>query len=128
VIDPALEAAPGVARVAALAERFFAYLEGEVFPGGCFFASAAAELAPREGPVRERIRGFAARWMGLLERELEAARADGALAATADPAQLAFEVNALMLGANEAFVLFGDPGPIGRGRAGIGRLLEAAAR
>ena len=117
VIEPALEAPAGRERVVALSEAFFRYLQA--FPGGCFFASAAAELAPREGPVRERIRDFSGRFMGLLEHELSD---------RADPAQLAFEIDALMLGANAAYVLFGDPAAIDRARAGIDRVLEAAGR
>jgi AcrR family transcriptional regulator len=113
VIDPALAAPAGRERVIALSEAFFEYLQA--VPGGCFFASAAAELAPREGPVRERIRAFLTGFIGLIEREL-------------GDAQLAFEVDALMLGANASYTLFGDPAAIDRARAGIERTLEAAGR
>src|SRR5690242_20010784 len=44
VITPALRADPGTPRLEAFAERFLAHLRDEVFPGGCFFASSAAEL------------------------------------------------------------------------------------
>ena len=126
VIDPAMTAAPGLARMRALSESFFAYLESGVFPGGCFFASVAAELAPREGPVRERIRDFSVRFTGLLAAEAAAARDRGEVAASTDPEQLAFEVDSLMLGANSAFALFGDPAVIDRARTGIEAILKGA--
>jgi AcrR family transcriptional regulator len=126
VIEPGLRAAAGRARVIAWCEAFFDYLRA--FPGGCFFASAAAELAPREGPVRDRIREFVAGFIGLFEGELETARTAGELDANADAAQLAFEIDSMLLGANSAFVLFGGEAAIERARAGIERLLEAAGR
>ena len=126
VVGPGLDHAPGLPRVRGVCEAFFRYLEDDVFPGGCFFASAAAELGPRKGPVRDRIREFAIRFVGLLEAELEMARTGGDLAAAAEPAQLAFELDALMLGANSAYILFGDPAAIERARAGVERLLDAA--
>jgi AcrR family transcriptional regulator len=126
VIGPAMTAEPGLARVRALSESFFAYLESGVFPGGCFFASAAAELAPREGPVRDRIRDFLARFTGLLAAEAAMARERGEVDASIDPEQLAFEVDSLMLGANSAFVLFGDPAVIERARIGIEAILKGA--
>ena len=38
---------------AALAENFLRHVEDDVFPGGCFFASVAAELDTHPGPVRD---------------------------------------------------------------------------
>ena len=123
VIQPALAAGPGLPRVRALVERFFAYIE--MYPGGCFFASTAAELAAREGPVRERIREFARRFTGVLEGELATASGLGQIGAAVDPGQLAFELDSLMLGANNGYVLFGDSAPIEMARAAIDRVLTA---
>ena len=53
VIDPALVARTGVERVRQLVESFLRYVEGGLYPGGCFFASVAAEMAMRPGPVRD---------------------------------------------------------------------------
>ena len=123
VIEPALAAGPGLPRVRVLVERFFAYIE--MYPGGCFFASTAAELAAREGPVRERIREFARRFTGVLEGELATASGLGQIGAAVDPGQLAFELDSLMLGANNGYVLFGDSAPIEMARAAIDRVLTA---
>ena len=53
VVNPALAAAPGIARLRALCEAFLDHLERGVFPGGCFFASVAAEIDTHPGPVRD---------------------------------------------------------------------------
>ena len=55
VIEPA-RAAEGAARLEALSDAFLSYLERKVFPGGCFFAAAQAELDTHPGPVREKLR------------------------------------------------------------------------
>ena len=53
VIDPALAAPTGLDRLRQLVENFLRYVEGGLYPGGCFFASVAAEMAMRPGPVRD---------------------------------------------------------------------------
>ncbi len=53
VIDPALAAQTGLERARQLVENFLRYVEGGLYPGGCFFASVAAEMAMRPGPVRD---------------------------------------------------------------------------
>ncbi len=77
VVEPALAAPEGAARLRALCERFVAYLEDRVFEGGCFFAAAAAELETRHGPVRDRVAHFLERWLGELEGAAEAAEGEG---------------------------------------------------
>lgn len=44
VVAPAMAAPPGVDRVRALMHAWVGYLERDVFPGGCFFAAAAADV------------------------------------------------------------------------------------
>ena len=87
-----------------------------MFPGGCFWAATAAEFDGRPGPVRDRIREGIGTWLAALEHEAEVAGAD-------DPAQLAFELNALAQGANSSFQLFGDRSAFERARRAIEPLL-----
>src|SRR5262249_33920969 len=42
----------GLKRVQALSEAFLGHLERRVFPGGCFFATVAGQLASRPGRTR----------------------------------------------------------------------------
>src|SRR3954462_13040735 len=44
VVAPAARAATPLAKVEALCAQFLSHVERRVFPGGCFFASAAAEF------------------------------------------------------------------------------------
>ena len=127
VMRPGLAAPPGVRRLVALTEAFLSHVERRVFPGGCFFAAAAAELDSRSGPVRERIAAFQREWMETLERQAAHARTAGELGPSADPKQIAFEVNAMLLAANGMFLLQGDPAVFDRARGGLLGILERAS-
>src|SRR3954463_1083534 len=47
VLGPAGESPAGLGRVLALSEAFLGHLERRVFPGGCFIATVAVQLASR---------------------------------------------------------------------------------
>jgi len=92
VIQPALAARPGLAQLTAACEAFFSYLERRVFPGGCFFVGAAAEMGGRPGRVAERVAQVQQEWRDLLLREADQAAQQGELPTKTEPAQLAFEL------------------------------------
>ncbi len=119
VIRPAFEAAKGLPRLWRLCDDWLAYVKGEVFRGGCFFAAAAAEFDGRPGPVRDRVAEIMKEWLALLGRSVKEAQGEGQLRKAADPAQLAFELHALEMGANWAFQLHGDRQAFARARAGM---------
>ena len=124
VIAPAL-AAEGLDRLRALCESFLAYVEHRTLPGGCFFAAAAAELGGRPGPVRERVAAYQSEWIGLLTATADDAVSRGQLRRDADVTILVFELNALVVAANTAFILHDDPTVIDRARAAVDRVLGA---
>ena len=127
VVGPGLAAPAGTARVLALCDAFLSHVELRTFPGGCFFAAVAAEMNVRPGPVRDRIGEFVGGWMGAIEGGIREAQSLGEISAGADPSQLAFETNAMLIGANLAFPLFGDPGILERARVGVRERLRGAA-
>jgi AcrR family transcriptional regulator len=127
VIEPAQSAAPGTARVLALCDAFLSHVERGVFPGGCFFVAATAEMNVRPGPVRDQIAEFAAGWMHAIERGLREAQGLGEIRPELDPAQLAFETNALLIAANLTYPLFADPTILERARVGVRERLRAAS-
>jgi len=127
VVVPSMSAEPGTARVLALADAFLSHVERGVFPGGCFFAAVASEVNVRPGPVRDRIGEFVRGWVAAIETAVREAQELGQIAADVDPAQLAFEVNAMLIGANLAYPLFGDPGILDRARSGVRDRLRTAA-
>src|SRR5579862_8875519 len=51
VVAPALREPTGLGRLQALVEHFLEHVESDVYPGGCFFASVAAEMDTHPGPV-----------------------------------------------------------------------------
>jgi AcrR family transcriptional regulator len=120
VITPALDAAePGRERLAALCEGYLSYVERRVFPGGCFFVATSAELGARPGRVHDEVARVQQQWRDLLEREARAGSARRELPGGVDPAQLAFELGAILAGTNIISVLHNDNGPIERARAAI---------
>jgi AcrR family transcriptional regulator len=127
VIDPGQDAPPGIDRILALCDAFLSHVERGVFPGGCFFVAAAAEMNVRPGPVRDDIGQFVAGWLQAIEAAVREAQSLGQIAPDLDPAQLAFETNALLVAANLAFPLFGDPKILDRARVGVRERPRAAA-
>jgi AcrR family transcriptional regulator len=116
VVRPALAEEQGEPRLRALVNRYLDYLEAHVFPGGCFWASAGMEFDDRPGPVRDRIRDGVAAWAAGLADQARVAGAD-------EPEQLAFELQAMIQGANYAYQLFGDRQAFDRARTAVrGRL------
>jgi AcrR family transcriptional regulator len=124
VVTPALRAVPpGRERLEMLCEGFLGYVQRRVFPGGCFFVATAAELGARRGRVHDRVAAYQREWRDLLE---QTAREAGELADGADPAQLAFELSALLAGANIVAVLHDDDSAIDRARRAVTARLAPA--
>ena len=119
VVDPAGREAPGLPRLHAYVERFLDHVEKAVFPGGCFFVSAMGELDSHPGPARDDAMAFSRRWLTLLAQEVAVAQAAGDLDPTADPAQIAFELNAYMVLGNMQFVATSDAEALGRVRTAV---------
>src|SRR5262245_38190297 len=109
VIAPALAARPGLAQLAAACEAYFSYVERRVFPGGCFFAATALEMGTRPGPVKERVAAIQSGFTALLRSFAATALGRHELPAGEDPDRLAFELHAILLGADTKFVLNDDP-------------------
>jgi AcrR family transcriptional regulator len=127
VVEPALLAPSGLERLQQLAENFLRHVEDSVFPGGCFFASVAAEMDTHPGPVRDLAVQLTDDWLQQLETAVQDAQAEGAIDPLEDAAQLAFELDAYLLLANAQFVVSQDSAPIERARRAIERRLTAAA-
>ena len=119
VILPAFEGEHGLVDLWHLCDTWLSYVESGVFRGGCFFAAVAAEFDSRPGPVRDRIAEIMKEWLATLLRAVADAQSAGELKSEVDPMQMAFEFNALELGANWAFQLYGDKQAFARARDAI---------
>ncbi len=109
----------GIEQLLAFCDAYLSYLERRVFPGGCFFDSAAAELNTHEGRVKDKLRDYMAAGLDGLAEMIRAAQARGEVDPEADADQLAFEIDALLHAANGGFVMFGGDEPLERARRGI---------
>jgi AcrR family transcriptional regulator len=126
IVEPASQAPDGLGRLRLLLDGFLDYVEGGVYPGGCFFASVAAEMDTRPGRVRDTAIGVSLQWIQLLADAIRDAQADGALDAGEDPDQLAFDLNAYLLLANAQYVAMQKRMPIARAKTAIATRLAAA--
>src|SRR5690349_16222373 len=109
VVQPALAAPAGRGQLAAACEAFLSYVQRRVFPGGCFFAATALEMGTRPGPVKDRVAAIQSDFTALLGSFAATALEQHELPAREDPDRLAFELHAILLGADTKFVLNDNP-------------------
>ena len=119
VLRPALSAPRGIQRLLAACEMYLSHVERRVFPGGCFFSAAAADVGSWPGPVRDSVAAQQREWLILLERLVREAQRLGELDPSLDPTQLAFELQALLAAANTSFILHGDAAVFERARRAV---------
>jgi AcrR family transcriptional regulator len=116
VIEPAAQAPDGAPRLRAMAAAYLDHLEGNDYSGGCFWAATSAEYDDRPGPVRDAIAAALDAWLGELERQ-------ACLAGSPDAGRFAFELYAVVMGANSRFRMSGDRAVFGYARDTIERRL-----
>jgi len=124
VVVPAFAVEPGLERVWKLSECWLDYSRRRVFPGGCFFQKVSHEYAARGGAVHEALAGVHREWMDLMEDVVREAVERGEL--DADPAQLAFDLNAYYEAANLASILHDNQAGYDQARQSIRTRLESA--
>jgi AcrR family transcriptional regulator len=117
VIDPANDTSDGAARIRSMAAAYIAYLDSDIYSGGCFWAATSAEYDDRPGPVRDAIAAALDAWLGELERQAR-------IAGVAEPERLAFQLYAVVIGANSRFRLSGDRRVFGYARDSVEELLS----
>lgn len=113
VLEPALDAPEGAPRLRAMADRYLDHLD--LYAGGCFWGATSAEYDDRPGPVRDAIAAALDAWMAALVRNAE-------LAGIEDPERYAFELYAVVMGANARYRLTGDRRVFDHARAALERL------
>ena len=121
------ESPHGLARVTGLSEAFFQHLAKRVYPGGCFFATVAAQLAPRPGRARDKVMQLQGAWVAQFKAALQQARDDEELAPDTDLDQLVFEITAMMFRANFAWIVTEDERVLDLARVGIRNILSRVA-
>ena len=125
VWEPASDARPGQKRLLAIADAWLDYLDRDVFPGGCFLTAASSEFDDRPGRVHDAVRDGHRRWLGVLAGEARTAIGDGDLPKGTNPDDVAFGLNAIAMGVNQARRLAADPEATARGWRAMRALLHA---
>lgn len=125
VWGPVADERPGLTRLLALCESWLDYHRREVLPGGCFLTTASVEFDARPGPLRDAVASTIDRWLGTLAREVAIAVEAGELPADTEPADVAFQLNALAAAASYGFQLSRDPEVFARARRSMRRALGA---
>ena len=120
---PVADRKPGLARLLALCDSWLSYHEREVLPGGCFLTTATIEFDALPGPLRDAVQQTIDRWLGVLQREVATAVAAGELPSGTDPADTAFQLNALAAAASYGFHLTHDHEVFARARRSMRRAL-----
>ena len=123
VWGPVADERPGMPRLLALCDSWLAYHEREVMPGGCFLTTATIEFDARPGPLRDDVARTMDRWLGVLEDEVSVAIDAGDLPAGTEPADIAFQLNALAAAASYGFQLSRDREVFARARRSMRRAL-----
>ena len=119
VVVPALTGTePGRERLLALCDGYLSYVERRVFPGGCFFVAASAEVGARPGRVHDEVAGIQQQWRDLLSGEAHAAEERGELP-DGEGDQVAFELGAILAGTDIVSVLHDDHVVIERARRAV---------
>jgi AcrR family transcriptional regulator len=118
VIEPSASAPAGAPRLRAMAEAYFDHLEGDPYSGGCFWGAASAEYDDRRGPVRDAIAAALDSWLAALEHQAE-------LAGLEEPGRVAFELYALVMGANSRYRISRDGQVFAYARSAVGRLIDS---
>ena len=127
VVAPAAAAPSAIERLRGYCEQFLRHVESRTYPGGCFFASVAAEVDTRPGPVRDRAIELLDAWLDGLAAAVRDAQAEGAIDPAEDADQLAFELDAYLLMANLRYVAQQGGASMEQARRAIERRLAAAA-
>ncbi len=127
IIEPALAVAPGINRVLRLCDAFFDFVGSGDLPGGCFFVYTSVDPANRRAAIRTRLANEQRAWLAFIEQLVGEAIAVGELPETVQPTPLAFELDAIMIGADANFVLLGERRFLDEGRAAVRRRLARSA-
>lgn len=127
IIRPALAQPEGIPRLLALCQGWLEHVKGKVFKGGCFFTAASFEFDSRSGPVRDAIAAAMRTWLQVLTRAIEGAQKAGHIKRSLDPAQFAFEIYSLAMGANWALQLLDDKSAMEKARHNILERIRSVA-
>jgi AcrR family transcriptional regulator len=123
IIEPAGNSPDGVPRLWAMCITLTTYSVATGLHGGDFWTKVATEHDARTGPVRDAIEATMKWWTQRLA-DLVAAGVEGDQLVPCDPAQLAFEFQAVFNAGGHYYRLYNDPKSPARARSAIRERLK----
>ncbi len=123
IISPAREAPDGLPRLWAMCATLLAYSAETGLHGGDFWVTVFHEYASRSGPVRDAVEATMNWWMRQLE-ELVAVGITLDQIEPCDPAEVAFEIQALLGAGSHQYRLRRAPDAIARAKSAVLQRLE----
>jgi len=127
VYEPAAAEPRGEPRLRRAFERWLVWQGGrDEMPGGCLILQVSVELDDQPGPLRELLVHAMRDWRATLVAFARGAITAGHLRADANPALIAFQVEAILRGAAHDSRLLDDPLALDHARAAFDAMLNAA--
>lgn len=123
VVEPAMQAAPGLPRLNALVGRWFGWSRRAGLGGGCPVAAALFELDDVEGEVRAHVRRLDEQWRALLRQLVAEAVTEGHLSPGTDVEQFVWELCGIYLAHHVSSRFLRDEGADARARAAFDALV-----
>jgi AcrR family transcriptional regulator len=124
VMRPTVKAPRGEPRFRAFFENWLAWQVGR-FAGGCIFVDAASEFDDQEGPVRDELVRAERDKFESVALVVGTAIAEGHFRPDVDAAQVAYELEGILLAHHHARRLMRDPIASEHARRAFERLLES---
>jgi AcrR family transcriptional regulator len=126
ILEPAMREATPLARLLALVDGWFSFVDNRVLPGGCFINAVSSEYRARPGRIRDQIIKHRAGTRSRLRRLISDAKGHGEISPDVDVSQLVFDLVAHQAAANVA-ALMGDQEEFARARQSSRDRIRAAA-
>ncbi|GAA2148887.1 TetR/AcrR family transcriptional regulator [Nocardioides koreensis] len=124
-VRPTLATPRGEKRLRELFERWLAW-ETETLPGGCIFVTGSIEFDDQPGAMHDALVADQRDWLDTIATVAETAVTEGDLRPDADPRQVAFEIQALILGFHHATRLLDDERALDHARNAFEAILDHA--
>jgi AcrR family transcriptional regulator len=126
IMERVADVEEGTAQIVAFADTFLDYVRDGPFPGGCFFIASFLDPANSKEAVREALTDVQRGLIDFMAGNIRVAQQHADLAPHLDPEEVAFEVDAILVGADINYVLFDDPIRLERAKGAVRRLLGVA--
>jgi len=125
VFAPAMQKPKGLARLEDIAQRWIARTRDVEAHAGCIYMAGAFELDDRDGPLRDHLHAEIIRWRAALRRTVQQAIDTGELRADTDPAEVASELNGVVMTLLHDARFLRDPNAAAHAAASWRRLVKS---